>query len=961
MKRPKRARVLAVRLAIALALAGSPATLLAEDETRTSAYLIHYGPLDLAERAALHRRLGAAAAARGDVPSQARHAAMACVWHTLVGPDWRMASPDCTEARRLAKTTGLLDVQLTIDGLAGELTLRAINPAAAEPMIASIIARGAGLDPATAEARPVRRARTGRGVALIQLARYDEATAEFERAREESRLSGDIEELANIEVWDCWNQEVQGELPRAREACDRARAHLARSKDFYLDLDLAYVGGLLRDDEGDVEGALADFRRTVMLSARPGGALRGPIARSLVASQLIALDRLDEARADLEAIDRDIAAGRFFSGLVPLVEHQWAKLERAAERPAEAMRHFATSSRSPEHFVSIYGFRGLAWARRRLGDFAGARAALEEAISRVEAERISVAGATARANVAETHAAVYRDLVSLRWDAEGTAAASAALEIAEAGRARALLDALASAQVAGAAAPTLSAAAVQATLGADEVLVEYVSATDRLLAVTVTRDRLAFTALPRAGTAAELGRRIDFFSALVQESDESAAAPAARRLYADVVAPALADIGAGVRTLIIAADGPLHRLPFDALGDAPRVIDRWDVVTMPSASALANRVRRMTTSAAALVVVAPWTAARLAPHPPAPAAAPAQHRRHRGEIAELSGAGATRERLDALGPGRFAVLHFASHALIDEALPLRSALVLAPSTPGADGRWSAEEIYRTTLGADLVVLSACDTAAGAQVSGEGVMSLARAFLYAGAGATIGTLWAVPDAPGPVFADVLYRELGAGRPLGAATASARRELRRRGAQPRAWAAYTLTGNPSARAGVTGRVDPRAISARLAAGLAVVLLVAGVAMRLARARWRISWPTPVLAGAGLAVVAIMLQPWPARSTLWDAGSQADRGDAQPALAPTIAEGRLIWSPLAGADEYRLELYDAGGVPMGPPAAAASPLVLPVGAADGWLRIEALHRGQPMARSRLIRLRPAGAIRP
>ena len=941
---------------IASALAGSPAALHAADETRTSPYGLHYGPLDLAERTALHRTLAAAAAARGDVPGQARHAAMACAWHTLIGPDWRMTSPVCTEARRLARATGLLDVQLTLDGLPAELALRALAPAAAEPMFAGILARGAGIDPATAEARPVRRARLGRAVALIELARYDEATAELERRRDESRRSGDLDELADTEVWDCWNQQVQGELPRAHAACERARTQLARSQDFYLDLDLAYVGGLLRDAEGDLEGALVDFERAVVLSARPGGETRLPLARSMVATTLIALHRLDEARASLESIDRDIAAGRFYPGLVPLVEHQWGKLERTAGRPSEAMPHFAASTRSTEHFVSIFGFRGLAWARRQLGDLGGARAALEEAIRRVETERISVADPATRANVAETHAAVYGDLVSVRWDAEGAAAAPAALEIAEAGRARALLDALASAQVVGAAAPTLSAAAVQATLGAEEVLVEYVSAEDRLLAVTVTRDRIAFSALPRAGTAAELARRVDFFSALVQERDEAAVAPVARRLHADLLAPALAGVGPGMRTLIIAADGPLHRLPFDALGEAPRVIDRWDVVTMPSASTLANRVRRATPSAAALVVAAPANPTGFATLPAAPAEAAAIRRRLGGEIAELSGADATQDQLQAVGLGRFAVLHFASHALVDEARPMRSALVLAPSTDGADGRWSAEDIYRTTLGADLVVLSACGTAAGAQTSGEGVMSLSRAFLYAGAGATIATLWDVPDAPGPVFADILSRELGAGRPLGAAVADARRELRRRGAPPRAWAAYTLTGNPGSLVGVTARVDPWAVTVRVAGGLSVVLLMAAAAMGLTRIGWRFRWPALALPGVGLAIVAITVQLWPARYTGLGAGMRADRGGTLAALATTVGGGRVSWSPVVGADEHLVEMYDDAGVPAGTPIAATSPFVLPVGTAGHWIRIEARHQRQPLARSTLVRL-PGG----
>jgi CHAT domain-containing protein len=168
---------------------------------------------------------------------------------------------------------------------------------------------------------------------------------------------------------------------------------------------------------------------------------------------------------------------------------------------------------------------------------------------------------------------------------------------------------------------------------------------------------------------------------------------------------------------------------------------------------------------------------------------------------------------------------------VDEERPLRSALMLS-NADGDDGRWTAEDIYRSTLSADLVVLSACSTAAGATAPGEGVMSLSRAFLYAGAGATIATLWSVPDKHGPAFADALYRELANGQPLGAAAAAARRELRRLGAPPRAWAAYVVTGHPDARVGVLPPVPDRTRTAALGGGALIALLL-GAKLLLSRA--------------------------------------------------------------------------------------------------------------------------------
>lgn len=236
------------------------------------------------------------------------------------------------------------------------------------------------------------------------------------------------------------------------------------------------------------------------------------------------------------------------------------------------------------------------------------------------------------------------------------------------------------------------------------------------------------------------------------------------------------------------------------------------------------------------------------------------------------------------------------------------------------------------------------------------MSLSRAFLYAGAGATIATLWDVLDASGPLFADVLYRELGAGRSIGAATAVARRELRRLGAPPRVWAAYALTGNPSAAVGVTARRDPKEVMAGVAFGLAVALLVVTAVGRFSSAGARLSWLRPAFAAAGLMVVAASLQLWPGRQARWNNSLPVARAASDTALAltPTVVGTRLHWSKVAGADEHWVEVYDHEGVPLGSTAAAAPPFALP--AASGWIRVEARRHGRSLSRSALLPL-PGG----
>jgi len=118
-----------------------------------------------------------------------------------------------------------------------------------------------------------------------------------------------------------------------------------------------------------------------------------------------------------------------------------------------------------------------------------------------------------------------------------------------------------------------------------------------------------------------------------------------------------------------------------------------------------------------------------------------------GGSAVFLGAEATEERVYVHTPGASRV-HFACHGVLDEAKPLESALALAARTGGAaeDGFLEAWEIFdRVRLEADLVVLSACETALGRDAGGEGVVGLTRAFQYAGARSVVASLWRVSDA------------------------------------------------------------------------------------------------------------------------------------------------------------------------------------------------------------------------
>jgi CHAT domain-containing protein len=113
---------------------------------------------------------------------------------------------------------------------------------------------------------------------------------------------------------------------------------------------------------------------------------------------------------------------------------------------------------------------------------------------------------------------------------------------------------------------------------------------------------------------------------------------------------------------------------------------------------------------------------------------------------------------------RYRTLHFATHGIVVPDAPAQSALILSgavtprPDTMGVDGYLTMDEIAALRLDAEFVALSACQTGLGRIYRGTGVVSLAQAFLRAGADATTVSLWSVYDASTHVFMEALYRRV-----------------------------------------------------------------------------------------------------------------------------------------------------------------------------------------------------------
>jgi len=168
---------------------------------------------------------------------------------------------------------------------------------------------------------------------------------------------------------------------------------------------------------------------------------------------------------------------------------------------------------------------------------------------------------------------------------------------------------------------------------------------------------------------------------------------------------------------------------------------------------------------------------------------------------QATGFDASRSAVTKRDLSRYRVIHFATHGLVNSTYPELSGIVLSlfdrTGNP-QDGFLRMHEIYNLNIPVDLVVLSACDTALGKNVKGEGIIGLTRGFMYAGASGIIASLWKVEDAATAELMKVFYRELlKNGQPPAAALRTAQISLREKKQwhAPYYWAAFVLQGEYS----------------------------------------------------------------------------------------------------------------------------------------------------------------------
>jgi CHAT domain-containing protein len=144
------------------------------------------------------------------------------------------------------------------------------------------------------------------------------------------------------------------------------------------------------------------------------------------------------------------------------------------------------------------------------------------------------------------------------------------------------------------------------------------------------------------------------------------------------------------------------------------------------------------------------------------------------------------------------ILHIATHAIVNDVNPMFSKLVFTKDLSSIeDGFLNTYELYNMKLNAGMVVLSACNTGYGKLVRGEGIMSLARGFMYAGCPSLVMSLWSVDDQSTSLLMKKFYGGLVQGKNKDEALRQAKLEYLKNAdevkSNPFYWSGMIFVGN------------------------------------------------------------------------------------------------------------------------------------------------------------------------
>lgn len=570
----------------------------------------------------------------------------------------------------------------------------------------------------------------------------------------------------------------RGELEKARDLYTQSlaiRERLAPGGEKVADTLLAL--GELKLQQGDADGAQADLSRALAIYERIAP---GSLAE---AGTLNALGEVARARGEWNAV------GSYFQRAVSSLETQRGRLgggressERFAAHCADFFRELVGAQvrldRRDAAFHSLERFRARSFlgmlAERDLDFSKDAPPDLLKEKRRSDFEYEKLQGKLSELsaeNDVEKVAAIQKELAELRR------------------RQQRVADAIKKASPAYSALQypePMDIESAKKVLGPGVLLLSYCTGKESLILFALMDQKLEVFTVPLARK--ELEREIRYYRGLLADpqSDTKQLRKKAESLYGSLLGPASRQIKAS-KSILICPDGPLHYLPFGSLRKGKKyLIEEKPVSTIVSVTAW-ERVQKTGGQNDQPIRLAAFgdpqypagahgaaegalrAFSRGVPIKPLPATrveVEAICALFPDKAQKFLGASATEDAAKNVGKG-FVRIHFACHGYVDERYPLDSGLVLSIPEKEAGGTESGflqawEILEQMRIDADLVVLSACETALGKEMGGEGLVGLTRAFQYAGARGVLASMWSVGDESTALLMEGFYGYLRTGK-------------------------------------------------------------------------------------------------------------------------------------------------------------------------------------------------------
>lgn len=446
--------------------------------------------------------------------------------------------------------------------------------------------------------------------------------------------------------------------------------------------------------------------------------------------------------------------------------------------------------------------------------------ALLAAIGDIESYRARAPSDKTRGAYQRERLGLYREAMQLALTLED----DRWFQIAELQRARTFLEAMRAEADSVRAPPSIPE--LQQVLEPGELFVAYETSGEGLLAMVVSSTSHQSVALPAGRLQA--GFVTSDLLRSVQSGDQSFDRERARWLYDRLVAPLLeADTAAGATELVVVPDGWISALPLELLldPDGRFVAERFPIRYTPSASIHVELAKRTPAPVRRLVALGDpqFDAGELggdfiasaakrglavtadsAPVPPLPGtrdevlAAAETMSAKAYAVTTLLSERATETELREVLSQPLSHLLLATHGLLsdDHDDQLEPVLLLGQPDEEQDGVLYASEVYQLGVDADVVVLSACTTAAGADRPIEGILGFSRSFLVGGAGSVVVSRWEVPDAATSALMSEFWQAIARGQPARMALFEARRHWLKQATDdarhPWSWAGFIVYG-------------------------------------------------------------------------------------------------------------------------------------------------------------------------